>query len=315
MNNKDAYVLRFTREEYCRMIEDIQKGDYTLYVEIVDRILKMKFKNWKARSIIQMYDLAEDLHSEVIMCLIKEARNLINRDGHVIDPHYFQALVYTVARGRAVNFIDREKYAHGDLSGNRFERLRQVLGLEDDGDEAEDVLGKKRTYIPMISIETGGYTEDGEERAFDIPDPDSGMTDLEAIDEYESMIRRANAAIATCKLSAHRVLTWFLYVTSLRCNWYDAALTKAWMEQQFADKTLYELAAHIAAYPEIVYTVRVSEDQLALLKMRLEQPADNGIAIGDTTYGGYRMEGKTMRATISDWINRWNTWLKEKHIL
>ncbi len=311
-----AYTLRFTQEEYEAMVLSILRGDYTLYVEIVDRILKAKFRKWASRPLVQMFSLEHDLHSEVIMCLIKEARHIVQKDGGIVDPHYFQARVFIVAKGRALNFMDREGYAHGVVAGKRFESLRRELGMEDDADEEayEERMLAKRTYIPMVSVETGGFSEDGEEMPFEIPREETGYEDVDRVDEMNDLLTRMNDAAVLSGLAPHKVITWFLYVTSLAFSWYNGAVTKAWMEQMFSDKTLDEIVEHIAAHRTIVYTARVTDDQIARLRAMTDQLTKSGERVGDTRFDRYAMAGKTMRATISDWINRWNDWFRVKGV-
>ncbi len=310
-----AYTLRFTQEEYEAMVREILRGEYSLYVEIVDRILKAKFRKWAARPLIQMFSLEHDLHSEVIMCLIKEARHIVQKDGSIVDPHYFQARVFIVAKGRALNFMDREGYAHGVVAGKRFESLRRELGMEDAADGAyEEQITARRTYIPMISVETGGYSEDGEEVPFEIPREETSFEDIDRVDEMEDLLRRMNDAAVSSGLAPHKVITWFLYVTSLAFSWYNGAVTKAWMEQMFSDKTLCEIVEHIAAHRTIVYTACVTEEQIVRLRVLTEQMTKSGERVGDTRFDSYCMAGKTMRATVSDWINRWNEWFRVKGV-
>ena len=312
----DAYTLRFTQEEYETMVLGVLRGDYTLYVEIVDRILKVKFRKWAARPLVQMFSLEHDLHSEVIMCLIKEARHIVQKDGGIVDPHYFQARVFIVAKGRALNFMDREGYAHGVVSGKRFESLRRELGMEDtaDGDAYEERMLAARTYIPMVSVETGGFSEDGEEMPFEIPREEAGYEDVDRVDVIRDLLARMNDAAVSSGLASHKVITWFLYVTSLAFSWYNGAVTKAWMEQMFADKTLDEIVDHIAAHRTIVYTACVTDGQIVQLRALTDQQTKSGERVGDTRFDAYCMAGKTMRATISDWINRWNEWFRVKGV-
>ncbi len=311
-----TYALRFTQEEYEAMVLGVLRGDYTLYVGIVDRILKAKFRKWAARPLVQMFSLEHDLHSEVIMCLIKEARHIVQKDGGIVDPHYFQARVFIVAKGRALNFMDREGYAHGVVAGKRFEGLRRELGMEDTCEDTsyEEQMTARRTYIPMISVETGGFSENGEEMPFEILQEETGYEDVDRVDEMKDLLTRMNDAAVLSGLAPHKVITWFLYVTSLAFSWYNGAVTKAWMEQVFADKTLDEIVAHIEAHRAIVYTACVTDEQIVRLRALTEQLTKSGERVGDTRFDSYCMAGKTMRATISDWINRWNDWFRAKGV-
>ncbi len=306
---KGDHTLRFTTEEYRRMIEEVMRGEYSLFIDIVDRILKWKLVSWYRNPDVVRYGLKEDLLDEVHMCLIKEARNLVYRNEEVIDPHYFQALVITVGVGRIINFVNREKYAHGDLSGSRYEPLRRELGMQD------DVAGLRQARIPMASLETGGFSEDEDEAGIEIPAPESGFATVETIDLLERLTDRINEAVAACNLSLHKVLTWFLYITSLHDNHYDTALTKIRIERRFSGMTLEEIVDHIDLHRQTVYDACVTKEQIRKLRARLDKTNKNGERLGDTVYGHYCMQGKTMRASVSDWINRWNAWFREHELI
>ena len=305
MSEREDYTLKFTRDEYFRMVKELQIPEYTLFIAIVDRILKWKLKSWTYNADVQRYGLAEDIREEVHMCLIKEAQGLIQRGDEVVDPHYFQALVLTAGVGRILNLVNREKYAHGDLSAARYEPLRRELGMQD------DVSGIKQTHIPIASLETGGYSDDEEEVGLEIPDPESGYVAVEVKDEFERLTTAINDKVAACNLSFHRVLTWFMYITALRYNWYDDTFAKIWVERRYENMTLDAIVEHLDQHRETVYSACLTDDQMAKLRACLDKADKDGERVGGKVYGSYCMKGKTMRATISDWINRWNTWFKE----
>lgn len=300
MEHKDDSMLKFSREDYEKMVKQVlEEGKHELFIKIVDNILKWKFVSWRGNEDVRRYNLGDDLYGEVHYCLIKEAEGLIFRNGAVVDPHYFQALILTVGVGRFLNLLHREKYAHGNLSAPRFQPLRKALGMED-----ED--GVKQTQIPMVSVETGGYSEDEEEIGIDIPDPENGYIDVEVIDQFERMSYELNDEALNSKKKPHIILTWFLFITNLRRIGYDNKLVKGLLENLFSEMTLSELVRYIDQHRDTIYSAKVTDEQVEALYALVSGP------VGDTVYNDYCMQGKTLRATISDWLNRWNTAFKEK---
>ena len=311
--------LRFTQEEFDHMIRDILNGDYLLYLEIVNRILRSKYLEWEGYSVVKDNNLKADLRSFLKVRLMMEVRHIIFRDGCLITPDHFQAWVFKVGEKRAMDFMNYESRVRGDISGKKYEKWREELERKkpksqtaEDADPSE----KTRMYVSLVSVETGGYSEDdAEEKGIEIPFEDIGIKHVERSDEAGRILVQMNdLATKATAIKLYKVITWLLHLIALRHTKGDAAAAKVWMEEEFSDKTLDQIVAYIAENRNITDNVCVTEKQLARLCTRLEKTNKDGVRQGDARYGDYCMGDRPMRATISDWITWWNGWFVEKGV-
>ena len=300
------------------MIQDILNGEYRLYLEIVDRLLRSKYLDWEGYSVVRDNGLKDDLRSFLKVRLMMEVRHIIFRNGCLITPNHFQAWVLKVSEKRAMDFMNYESRMRGDISGKKYEKWRQELEgkrPKDRTDEDADPSEKKRMYVSMVSVETGGYSEDDTEKCVEIPFEDDGIKCVEHADEAgRILVQMIELATLATSIKLYKVITWILHLIALRRTKDDAAAAKVWMEKEFSDKTLEQIVDYLAENRDITDNVRVTEKQLARLRTRLEKTNKDGTRQGDARYGDYCMSDRPMRATISDWITWWNGWFQEKGV-
>ena len=146
-------------------------------------------------------------------------------------------------------------------------------------------------------------------------DPDGldivGETDVPTVDiiAREEELARAFDIVLDCNVSVYKTLTWIAEGVFMIRSESTAIEAKALIEKAFSQKTLYEMRDMIIAASDKVSWMKFTPSQKKRIDDALDAPFDEDRCYGEVQYSDFFMK-KGGKATISDWINRMNSYVK-----
>lgn len=315
--------LRFTAEEFDIMIAELScepaKIDMalTLIVKILENV-DSAFDTWTRFYFIREHALAEDLKQYVCFELLKRvAVKIYNEDGTLIDPNHFQAWVLATGKFRAYDFTRREiRYRY---------QLPDDVQVNVDFDETEtDDAGKKRrsyAYIPMKALDESASDEDRDAyhgmyaSASQLGDAviEDAFASVEWEDDLNERLKRCLDAILRSKIATHKTVTWIAYQVLVNLHGNTRKDTTRWMAAKLGDKTLEEIFAMAYRYADRFVWLRLEDYQLSVVHEMFDAVTEDGRRVGELKYCECFMR-KGGRASISDWLNRFNAVMEREGV-
>ena len=134
------------------------------------------------------------------------------------------------------------------------------------------------------------------------------------IERIETLKQAVSLALAA-DASVYKVLTWLAQFVFML----ESDLTKIKSNEKlvelFQDKTLYEMYDMVISASGRIPWLQITKDQNERLLTALGKPWDENKVYGEVTYQTFFMKQngeKSGKKSISDWVNRINTFIKRK---
>lgn len=144
--------------------------------------------------------------------------------------------------------------------------------------------------------------EDGEEE--NVPAEDE--SEAEAVRER---LAEAFELILDSDIKIYKILTWLAQCVFVIEYGMPRKDSNAMLADQFADKTLYELCDTVYSFAERIPWMNFTPTHKKKIADALAEEFKNGKTYGQSRYRDFFMK-KDGKATISDWINRMNGYIK-----
>ena len=294
-------MTAITQEEFDRIVHEMtaeKPARYDTLCAVAERLLWRKLERRVASTpALARCCTAEDLLSEVYIRLIKcTIPNFLYRDDTLNnDPEGFARWVYTVAGN-----ICRDKC--------RSAAARQTVALDADPDDED---------APYLQI----------------ADPDAELPF--EVDESTDMLRAAFERVLDMDVQVYKIITWaaqavlILSADELKdiplkeeaeslgslAKAQASGVTKIQsnelMIRAYEHMTLSEMWASVTAASARIPWLKISTAADDRLRKMLAAPFSKDVRYGDMVYADFFMK-KGAKASISDWVNRINSGLKEK---
>ncbi len=233
-------------------------------------------------------------------------------------------------RGIVTKWCYNDPYLRGtdaanDIMQDLFLRLIQVtiplfLLRSDDGEINDDPNGfknwifkiaynLKKDYSNKVRKDAFNTTSD-EEIVIEIPDGfviEDEVIESDAVD----VLRKAIDIVINLKSGIYKILTWL--ANSVFMLAYDITKIKAtnMIEKIFSKMTLDEMYRALSGASVYIRWLTFTDSQNLRITTALSMPYDDEKTYGETTYESFYMK-KGGKKSISDWINRINTTIKEE---
>lgn len=128
-------------------------------------------------------------------------------------------------------------------------------------------------------------------------------------------LKQALSLALSADASVYKVLTWLAQFVFML----DSDLTKIKSNEKlialFQDKTLYEMYGMVLSASRRIPWLQITKEQNDRILMALEKPFTGNKVYGEVTYETFFMKQngkKSGKKSISDWVNRINTFIKRK---
>ena len=142
-----------------------------------------------------------------------------------------------------------------------------------------------------------------------IADPDAGLP-FEP-DESTDMLRAAFERVLDMDVQVYKIITWVAQAVLILSADVTKIRSNELLISAYAQMTLAEMWTSVTAASARIPWLRISADADARLRKMLAAPFSKDVRYGDMVYADFFMK-KGAKASISDWVNRINSGLKEK---
>lgn len=270
-------MAAITQSEFDTIVKELietKPARYDALCAAANRLLLKKLERKVASTpALARCCTAEDLLSEVYIRLIKCA-----------IPNFF-------LRGETLN-NDPEGFCRWvyTVAGNlcrdkcRSSAARQTVALDADPDDED---------APYLQI----------------ADPDAELP-FEPDDSIETL-RAAFERVLDMDVQVYKILTWAAQAVIILTADVSKIESNDLLVRAFEKMTLFEMWSAVTAASETIPWLKIGREADLRLRKMLETPFKKDVRYGDMVYADFFMK-KGAKASISDWVNRINSGLKEK---
>lgn len=270
-------MATITQVEFDRIVKELietKPARYDALCATANRLLSKKLERKVAVTpALARCCTAEDLMSEVYIRLIKCA-----------IPNFF-------LRGDTLN-NDPEGFCRWvyTVAGNicldkcRSSAARQTVALDSDPDDED---------APYLQI----------------ADPDAELP-FEPDDSIDTL-REAFERVLDMDVQVYKILTWAAQAVLILTADVTKIESNDIIVSGFEKMTLFEMWDAVSAAAKTIPWLKISGEADLRLRKMLETPFKKDVRYGDMVYADFYMK-KGAKASISDWVNRINSGLKEK---
>ena len=270
-------MTAITQEEFDRIVHEMtaeKPARYDTLCAVAERLLWRKLERRVASTpALARCCTAEDLLSEVYIRLIKcTIPNCLSRDDTLNNDPEGFARWVYTVAGN----ICRDKC--------RSAAARQTVALDADPDDED---------APYLQI----------------ADPDAELPF--EVDESTDMLRAAFERVLDMDVQVYKIITWAAQAVLILSADVTKIQSNELMIRAYEHMTLSEMWASVTAASARIPWLKISAAADDRLRKMLAAPFSKDVRYGDMVYADFFMK-KGAKASISDWVNRINSGLKEK---
>lgn len=168
---------------------------------------------------------------------------------------------------------------------------------------------KCRSAAARSTVALDADPEDENAPCLQISDPDAELPFSPDVDT--DTLRMAFERVLNLDVQVYKIITWVAQAVIILTADVSKICSNELLVSSYAGMTLFEMWNAVSSMAAHIPWLQIGDEADARLRKMLETPFNQNVRYGDMLYADFFMK-KGAKASISDWVNRINSGLKEK---